>query len=84
MGSDGDGAGGVHPAVDLTFFVVNRPYLAEFMIMTESEMRKVAWPSRRETISSTKVVILLTVLLGLLLFLVDIGFSKFFIWIGIS
>ena len=68
----------------VTFWAVNSPKLAEFMIMTESEMRKVAWPSRRETISSTKVVILLTVLLGLLLFVVDVGFSKFFIWMGIA
>jgi len=67
-----------------TFWVVNSPKLAEFMILIEGEMRKVAWPSRRETISSTKVVIVLTLILGLLLFLVDIGFSQFFIWIGIG
>ena len=58
----------------LTFWLVNSPKLAEFMIMTESEMRKVTWPTRREVITSTKVVITLTLLLGLLLYLVDVGF----------
>jgi preprotein translocase subunit SecE len=70
--------------VFLAFFLVNKPSLADFMIMTESEMRKVTWPSRRELIVSTKVVILLTVILGLILWLVDVGFLKFFQLIRIS
>jgi preprotein translocase subunit SecE len=68
----------------LTFWLVNSPKMAEFLIMTESEMRKVSWPSRREVISSTKVVILLTLILGVLLYLVDYLFLNFFIWIGVS
>lgn len=62
----------------LTFWMVNSPKMAEFLIMTESEMRKVTWPSRREVVNSTKVIILLTVLLGVLLWLVDMGFVYFF------
>jgi preprotein translocase subunit SecE len=61
-----------------TFWFVASPKWGEFMIMTESEMRKVSWPSRREVVSSTKVVIILTMALGVLLWLVDIGFIKFF------
>jgi preprotein translocase subunit SecE len=68
----------------LTFWFVNSTKLAEFMIATESEMRKVTWPSRRETITSTKVVIILTLLLGLLLYLVDVGFLTFFKYIGVA
>jgi preprotein translocase subunit SecE len=68
----------------LTWWLVNSPRLAEFMIMTESEMRKVSWPSRREVFSSTKIVIVLTLLLGLLLYLVDVAFLKFFIFLGIA
>jgi preprotein translocase subunit SecE len=60
----------------LTFWVVNNARLAEFMIMTESEMRKVTWPSRREVINSTKVVVVLTLLLATILWLVDIAFLK--------
>ena len=67
----------------LTFWFVNSPKWAEFLIMTESEMRKVAWPSRREVVNSTKVVILLTFGLGGLLWIVDVGFLGLFKWVGI-
>ena len=67
-----------------TFWAVNTPKLAEFMILTESEMKKVAWPSRKDVINSTKVIIVLTLLLGLLLWVVDLGFVKLFQTIGVS
>jgi preprotein translocase SecE subunit len=67
----------------ITFWFVNSPRYAEFLIMTESEMRKVAWPSRREVMNSTKVVILLTFGLGGLLWIVDIFFLGLFGRIGI-
>jgi preprotein translocase SecE subunit len=68
----------------LTFWFVNSPKYGEFLIMTESEMRKVSWPSRREVSTSVKIVILLTFLMGLMLGLVDIGFIKLFQWMGIT
>jgi len=68
----------------LAFWLVNSPKMAEFLIATESEMRKVSWPSRREVANSTKVVILLTFILGILLFMVDIGFLDLFKWMGIA
>ena len=68
----------------LAFWLVASPKWAEFMIMTESEMRKVSWPSRREVINSTKVVIILTLAMGVLLWIVDIGFIQLFKWVGIT
>jgi preprotein translocase subunit SecE len=68
----------------VTFRFVSSAKWGEFLIMTESEMRKVSWPSRREVINSTKVVILLTFGLGVILWLVDIGFIKLFQWVGIA
>jgi len=50
----------------------------DFMIATEGEMKKVNWSSRREVIGSTKVVIVLTMFLALLLFGVDLLFQAFF------
>jgi preprotein translocase subunit SecE len=66
-----------------TFWLINKQAFAEFLIMTESEMRKVTWPSRQTVINSTKIVILLTLLLGALLWLVDVGFIKIFEAAGI-
>ena len=53
------------------------------MIATDSEMRKVNWPSRREVIGSTWIVICGTMLMALLLFVVDIVFASLFQTIGI-
>jgi preprotein translocase subunit SecE len=68
----------------VTFWLVNNAKMAEFLIATESEMRKVTWPSRREVVNSTKVIILLTFLLGVLLALVDLGFMDLFSRMGLS
>jgi len=67
-----------------TFWLVNSPKMAEFMIMTESEMRKVTWPTRREVIASTKVVIFVTLVLGVILYFVDVFFLGFFWRIGVG
>lgn len=55
----------------------------DFMIATEGEMKKVNWSTWREIIGSTKVVIVCTILLALLLFCVDIVFQFAFTWIGV-
>ena len=67
----------------LAFWLVNKPNFAEFMIMTESEMRKVTWPTRKATITSTKVVIFLTLAFASMLWIVDYGFVKLFQKLGI-
>jgi preprotein translocase SecE subunit len=50
----------------------------DFFIATEGEMKKVSWSTKREVVGSTKVVILFTVLLAVILFMVDILFLLFF------
>ena len=67
----------------VTYLVVNRPRTAEFLIMTESEMRKVNWPSRQVVINSTKVVIFLTLMFAIMLFAVDGGFIQLFRLVGV-
>ena len=56
---------------------------SDFMIATEGEMKKVSWSSKREVIGSTKVVIVFTLLLAVLLFTVDTIFQALFVWIGV-
>jgi preprotein translocase subunit SecE len=65
------------------FLVMNKPRIVDFFIATDSEMRKVNWPSRREIIGSTWVVIIGTLFLAVLLWLIDIGFAFVFQYIGI-
>ncbi len=67
----------------LMLWIVNQPRSADFMIATESEMKKVSWASRREIIGSTKVVIVTTLVMALTLWAVDLAFGFFFTKIGV-
>mgnify|MGYP005848131505 CR=1 FL=1 len=67
----------------LTYWLLNKPNIADFMIATEGEMRKVNWPTRREVLGSTWIVIVGTFMIAAILFAVDIGFLWLFREIGI-
>ena len=43
----------------------------QFTIGTRAEIRKVIWPSRRETMQSTLVVILMVLVVGIYLWMLD-------------
>ena len=45
---------------------MNKPANVDFLIATDSEMKKVNWTSRKELIGSTKVVILFMFLIAVL------------------
>jgi preprotein translocase subunit SecE len=61
-----------------TYWLVNRPGTADFLIATEGEMKKVSWSSRKEVVGSTKVVIITTFVLAMVLFAVDMAFVLLF------
>ena len=63
--------------------LVNRQKSADFLIATESEMKKVSWSSKREVVGSTKVVIVTAFIMAAILFAVDIIFIFLFDWLGI-
>ncbi len=67
----------------LMFWIVNRPKSADFLIATEGEMKKVSWSSRKEVIGSTKVVIVTTLIMAVVLFGVDSAFIWLFQVLGI-
>lgn len=68
----------------LTLWVINRPKPADFLIATEGEMKKVSWSSRKEVVGSTKVVIVTTFILAIVLFGVDLMFIFLFTMMKIS
>jgi preprotein translocase subunit SecE len=65
----------------LTYWLVNKPSIADFMIAAEGEMKKVSWSSRKEIAVSTLVVIVVVVAMSALLGVVDVVFQIFFGWI---
>jgi preprotein translocase subunit SecE len=67
----------------LLYWIFNKPSVAEFMIATEAEMKKVNWPSRREIVGSTVVVISGTLIFAAFLLSADLLFSWLFQEIGV-
>ena len=65
------------------YWVMNKVRIVDFLIATDSEMRKVNWPTRREITGSTWVVICGTLLMAALLWVVDMAFALLFQYIGI-
>lgn len=62
----------------LLYWLLNKPRIVDFMIATESEMKKVNWPSRRDVVGSTIVVIGGTLLIALFLWLINLLFAYLF------
>ncbi len=48
----------------------------QFLKEVKIELKKVVWPTRKDTIASTSVVIILVIIIALFLGLVDFGLSK--------
>jgi preprotein translocase subunit SecE len=65
------------------FYFMNRSTSVDFLIATDSEMKKVNWTSRKELMGSTKVVILFMFIMAAYLFLMDVLFGYFFYAIGV-
>jgi len=63
--------------------MMNKPKNVDFLIATDSEMKKVNWTSRRELIGSSKVVIAFMFLIAMYLFLNDIIFGYLMHWIHV-
>ena len=52
---------------------LNKPKVADFLIATESEMKKVSWSNRAELLGSTLVVIVTVILLAVFIYFIDTG-----------
>ena len=59
----------------------NKPSLADFLIDSEGELKKVSWSSRGEIAVSTFIVIVVVVSMALFLGATDITFQVFFRWL---
>jgi preprotein translocase subunit SecE len=53
----------------------------QFLTEVRAELGRVTWPTRREVWATTVVVILISLLIGIYLYLVDLGLSAVVAWI---
>jgi preprotein translocase SecE subunit len=77
------GAGLFALIIIVGWHLMNKLTSVDFLVATDSEMKKVNWTSRKELIGSTKVVVVFMFLIAFLLFGIDIFFSYFFYFIGV-
>ena len=52
-----------------------------FLSEVRNEMGRVTWPSQKEVVATTVVVILTSIFFGVYLWLVDLGLSKVLTWL---
>ncbi len=62
----------------VTFWLMNKPTVADFLIAAEGELKKVNWSSRKEVAVSTFVVIVVVILMAALLGATDFVFQLVF------
>ena len=62
----------------LAWWLMNRPKHAQFLIDTDSELKKVSWAGWTELIASTRIVVFFMLLIALALFIFDTQFHAFF------
>ena len=65
----------------ITFWLVNKPNVADFMIASEGEMKKVNWSSKQEIVVSTVVVISVVIIFAVLLGAADFIFQLVVSWL---
>lgn len=65
----------------LIIWLVNKPNIADFMIASEGEMKKVNWSSRHEIMVSTIVVIVVVILMAVLLGTADFVLQLSITWL---
>jgi preprotein translocase subunit SecE len=60
------------------YWVLNLAKVADFLIASEGEIKKVSWSSRAELVASTMVVLVVVILLSLLIMATDFLFGYLF------
>ena len=61
-----------------SYWLLNKPAAANFLIAAEGELKKVNWSSRREVAVSTLVVIIVVFVMAILLGVTDFVFALIF------
>jgi preprotein translocase subunit SecE len=55
--------------------------LIQFLKDVRLELKKVSWPSRKELVGSTTLVIVVSIMAGLFLGILDVAFSRSILWL---
>lgn len=67
----------------IVWWIMNAPKRAQFLIDTDSELKKVNWAGWPDLIASTKIVVVFMLLIAAVLFVFDTQFHAFFYSISV-
>jgi len=67
----------------IAYHMMNKPMNVDFLIATDSEMKKVNWTTRKQLMGSTKVVIWFMFVIAVMLFMYDLFFQMVFYLLGV-
>lgn len=76
--SAGIGAGVAIALALWAWRMMNKPSNVDFLIATDSEMKKVNWTSKKDLFGATRVVIIFMFLIAAILLIIDVVFGYFF------
>ena len=62
----------------LLYWMMNLPKVADFLIASEGEVKKVSWSSRSELVASTTVVLVVVIILATMIMITDYIFGLLF------
>ncbi len=65
------------------YWLQNRPAVADFLILSEGELKKVSWSSKAEIIASTIIVVVVVIFMAAFLGSIDLAFHALFNSIGL-
>jgi preprotein translocase SecE subunit len=69
---------GLFLIVAITLFtLLNKPKIADFLIETELEMKKISWPGRSELVGSSTIVVVTVVILAVIIMVFDFAVQAF-------
>lgn len=67
----------------IAYHYLNKPHNVDFLIATDSEMKRVNWTSKKDLIGSTRVVIAFMFIIAVVLLIYDLFFQTVFWLMGV-
>jgi preprotein translocase subunit SecE len=52
------------------------PKIVQFLQEVQLELKKVVWPTRKDTLASTSVVLIIVIIIAFFLGLIDLGLTR--------
>ena len=56
--------------------------IVKFFKETKAELKKVSWPTKKQLIHNTLIILVFIIITAIILSVLDLGFAKLFVWLA--